>query len=51
MHKHSRHSRLNWLLPLAVALPVIAAGAAAIAVWGPTLRDLISIAIKAAVIS
>lgn len=49
--KHTRSRRGSWLLPLLFALPVLACTAAATLLWGEKIRDLISIAVKLAVIS
>ncbi len=44
-------SRLHWLLPLLFALPVVAAGAVALALYGPKLCNLVMIALKLVVIA
>lgn len=49
--KKSGASRKAWFAPLAFALPVMALAAAALLIWGDTIRDLINIAVKLAVIS
>lgn len=49
--KQLRERRLNWLLPVIYALPVVAGAAAALLLWGDEIRALIGIAVKLAVIS
>lgn len=44
-------SRLHWLLPLLFALPLLAAGALALALYGQKLYDLVMIALKLVVIA
>ena len=44
-------SRLHWLLPLLFALPFLAAGALALALYGQKLYDLVMIALKLVVIA
>ncbi|MGN1021203.1 MAG: hypothetical protein ACI4O7_12620 [Aristaeellaceae bacterium] len=39
-------SRLHWLLPLLFALPVLIAGALALALYGSELYNLVMIALK-----
>ena len=39
-------SRLHWLLPLLFALPMILAGAFAVALYGSELYNLVMIALK-----
>lgn len=46
-----RSSRWHWLMPAGFALPILLAAAYALMVWGPTIRDYLSIAMKMAVIS
>jgi len=41
----------RWLIPVALALPFLAALVFAALRWGPTLRDLLHVAIKMVVIS
>lgn len=49
--KHPRVNRMNWLLPVVFALPILGGAAAVLLLWGDKIRDLISIAVKLAVIS
>lgn len=49
--KYPHLKRTNWLLPVFYALPLLGLTAAALLIWGDKLRDLISIAVKLAVIS
>lgn len=49
--KYHRANRMNWLLPVLFALPLLCGAAAALLLWGDQLRDLINIAVKLAVIS
>ena len=46
-----RQSRLFWLTPLLVALPLLAALCAAAALYWPKLRELVSIVMKLVVTS
>ena len=47
----SRPSRLFWLTPLLVALPLLAAVCTAVALYWPKLRSLVSIVMKLVVTS
>ena len=47
----SRPSRLFWLTPLLVALPLLAAACAAAVLYWPKLRSLVSIVMKLVVTS
>lgn len=44
-------NKTAWLLPLGVALPVIALIAAVVALWGPKLAELVLVALKLVVIA
>lgn len=46
-----RENRMNWLLPLLYALPILGGAAAVLLLWGDKLRELISVAVKLAVIA
>ena len=46
-----RPSRLYWLTPLLIALPVLSALCAAAALYWPKLRDLLGVAMKLVVMS
>ena len=48
---NKRGGKAHWLLPLAFALPFAALAAFAVLKWGQQIKDLISIAVKMAVIS
>lgn len=46
-----RENSMNWLLPILYALPILGGTAAALILWGDKLRELISVAVKLAVIA
>ena len=46
-----KQCRLNWLLPIALALPFAAAAAVAIALYGADIVDLLLVALKMVVIA
>lgn len=46
-----QHKILPWLLPVALALPIAAAAAAVLALYGSDLLDLVLVALKMVVIA
>ena len=51
MNTERKKRRGNLLIPLLLALPVLALLTAAVLRWGPELRDLINVAVKLVVIA
>ena len=41
----------KWFMPLIIAVPILAAATLAVSHWGPTLKDLLNILVKVAVVS
>ena len=46
-----KHGKARWALPLLLALPFLAAIAFAVVRFGPSLLEIINVAIKGAVVS
>lgn len=51
MKDRKRAGAWKWLMPLIIALPILAAAVPAVRHWGPTLKDLLNILVKVAVVS
>ena len=51
MQGKNRVMTWKWFMPLIIAAPILAAAALTISHWGPTLKDLLNILVKVAVVS